>query len=271
MFGNYTGPYWSDGKYQESVEFGESEPVDALDALSRYHDTAYAHWSDDRHRRAADRIYNEDASVLSRSGDRHAEAARLAVKYGNDLGSRAGSYLTYGPLGPLKAGLDLGSDLYEKLTQGEMYKKEKAEIREYFKKDPKLARKAMTSVDVVDSRGPFGFVSHQPTGMSGHVLEAPADSVAVRNSNRIVPDKTNPDEYVLLPTGKYVRRKRAKRVAPLLVPIKPSHRLADVVESETYRNAAAKPLPGHVVRNGFDLTWNVNPLKMKRNKVKPRL
>lgn len=44
-YGNYCGPYWSDGQWQTSV-VGSSEPIDELDALCRNHDQAYAEGND---------------------------------------------------------------------------------------------------------------------------------------------------------------------------------------------------------------------------------
>jgi len=43
--GNYCGPGWSDGKYQNSVE-GKSKPVDKLDQLCKEHDESYARGED---------------------------------------------------------------------------------------------------------------------------------------------------------------------------------------------------------------------------------
>lgn len=43
--GNYCGPGWSEGKYQESVE-GTRTPVDKLDQLCKEHDSAYARGED---------------------------------------------------------------------------------------------------------------------------------------------------------------------------------------------------------------------------------
>lgn len=41
-YGNYVGPGWSDGKYQNSVAYGKSKPVDKFDNTARSHDTKYA-------------------------------------------------------------------------------------------------------------------------------------------------------------------------------------------------------------------------------------
>lgn len=41
MYGNYCGPYWSDGKFQSSV-VGTKEPIDEFDATCYRHDAIYA-------------------------------------------------------------------------------------------------------------------------------------------------------------------------------------------------------------------------------------
>lgn len=41
MYGNYCGPYWSDGKYQASV-VGNEKPIDELDRTCMVHDSVYA-------------------------------------------------------------------------------------------------------------------------------------------------------------------------------------------------------------------------------------
>jgi len=42
IHGNYCGPGWSGGKYQNSVYGSEVPPLDELDALCQKHDEAYA-------------------------------------------------------------------------------------------------------------------------------------------------------------------------------------------------------------------------------------
>lgn len=41
-FDNYTGPYWSDGRFQSSVKRGKAKPMTKLDVLSKKHDERYA-------------------------------------------------------------------------------------------------------------------------------------------------------------------------------------------------------------------------------------
>lgn len=41
MYGNYCGPYWSDGKFQTSV-VGTKEPIDEFDRTCMHHDASYA-------------------------------------------------------------------------------------------------------------------------------------------------------------------------------------------------------------------------------------
>jgi len=138
MTGRYTGPYWSDGKFQESVAFGESEPMDALDALSRLHDTAYAIYKDDRHREAADLIYGEDASILPGAG---AAAAAATVTYGNAAARRAARWASVqlNPVGQALFVYGELSDAKDRLS-GTYLAKEKDAIRELYKQDPKLKK-----------------------------------------------------------------------------------------------------------------------------------
>ncbi len=81
---NYTGPYLSNGQYQASVAFGDAEPKSKLDALSRFHDTAFATWEDYGHRTAANSIYNEEARKLE---SLFPQLAGSVVLYGNQLAS----------------------------------------------------------------------------------------------------------------------------------------------------------------------------------------
>lgn len=82
---NYIGPYWSDGKWQESVEFGDTEPLSLVDAASRLHDSAYAHYKDEQHRIAADEIYSETLKSLK---EKYASLADVPL-YGNYTKNRA--------------------------------------------------------------------------------------------------------------------------------------------------------------------------------------
>jgi hypothetical protein len=79
---NYTGPGVSDGKFQESVEFGTARPLDTLDFYSRMHDTVYKRYHDIWHRRAADKLYHDQAMKLKKA---FPWIAGTAVWYGNRL------------------------------------------------------------------------------------------------------------------------------------------------------------------------------------------
>lgn len=98
MITNYTGPYLSDGRFQESVPFGTTKPTSPLDALARLHDTAYAIYSDRNHREAADRIFYTEAMKLKTSG---ATTAAALVKYGNYAGRQASDIIAHARWGPL--------------------------------------------------------------------------------------------------------------------------------------------------------------------------
>lgn len=137
--GNYVGPYWSDGRVQPSVEWGESEPKHELDALARQHDSAYAKWQDREHREAADRIFADEARKLV---GKFPNLAANLVQYGN-YGMRQGSELAsasrYGLPGILYfAGKNILKS-HQMLT-GSYLKKETQDVKEYYSTDPKLRR-----------------------------------------------------------------------------------------------------------------------------------
>lgn len=56
--GNYIGPGWSDGQYQDSVAYGKTKPTSKLDVAAYRHDTSYARGENlDR----ADQVFVQDA------------------------------------------------------------------------------------------------------------------------------------------------------------------------------------------------------------------
>jgi len=131
---NYTGPYISNGKFQESVEFGDKPPKDQLDALSRLHDSAYFKWKDRLHRTAADSLYNESALELV---GRFPSLARVLVLYGNHAARSWDKLSTrfsqLGPLGILVGGVENMYDLNDYAMNGDQVKEE---ILNYYKNDP---------------------------------------------------------------------------------------------------------------------------------------
>jgi hypothetical protein len=142
--GNYTGPYWSDGRLQESVEFGSSDPQSELDKLSRLHDTAYAHYTDRQHREAADEIYERDAKVLA---GKFPELAGKLVLHGNYAARQRAQlnsdFATLGPLGLLKfAGTNMWNA--NKMIKGTYLKNEKADIERLYGTDPRKGQAAVT-------------------------------------------------------------------------------------------------------------------------------
>ncbi len=78
--GNYIGPHWSNGEFQESVEWGDKPPQSDLDLLAYYHDSAYAKYKDDDHREAADKLFAEEARKLGYS---MADISAVLVQQGN--------------------------------------------------------------------------------------------------------------------------------------------------------------------------------------------
>nr|UHS71943.1 MAG: hypothetical protein 2 [Luteoviridae sp.] len=158
--GEYTGPYWSNGEIQESVEWGEKSPQSQLDFLSRQHDSAYAHYKDARHREAADLLYMREAKKLA---GKFPEIAGNLVGYGNYTGRQVSrllgdvamsTKLTGNPLGGLlKYGME-GVVNSAKRLNGTYLEKELSDIHRFYSTDP--FKKKMPEVIELSSK-PGGF------------------------------------------------------------------------------------------------------------------
>lgn len=94
--GNYCGPGWSDGKYQNSV-VGLLEPVDEFDATCKEHDAAYATTNDSSARTYADNLFVSQnfGKSLHRSVAAVAVAVNRIPRWFNPLGNN--KYTTYYP------------------------------------------------------------------------------------------------------------------------------------------------------------------------------
>jgi len=146
--GNYVGPYWSDGRLTESVEWGDKPALNALDELARRHDAAYAHYKDEKHREAADMLFAEEAKKLKQKyGSKWAEdpqiAARL-VEYGNHTTRQIKSLAKIGVLGPAALPWLIykqASNMIDnhKRMKGTYLTKEVGDIRRFYETDPKRA------------------------------------------------------------------------------------------------------------------------------------
>jgi len=138
---NYIGPYWSDGKWQESVEFGDKPALSGVDAASRLHDSAYAHYTDEAHRIAADEIYSD---TLRKLNEPLAGLADVPL-YGNYVKNRVSEYGSDFLTGFKYAGLlgGLGSLVYngikgiirsnDLIQNGKRYRDE---VLDYYDTDP---------------------------------------------------------------------------------------------------------------------------------------
>jgi hypothetical protein len=132
--GNYTGPYWSNGKVQESVEWGDSAPQSELDRLSRQHDSAYAKFKDDAHREAADMIYNREAQKLKQ---RFPSLAGNLVLHGNRAARSVGVGTFMNPIGALGGLIYTAGGVIAKSMAGENYlKKELTDVSKYYENEP---------------------------------------------------------------------------------------------------------------------------------------
>jgi len=145
--GNYTGPYWSDGKLQTSVLFGESDAINALDELSRLHDSAYAFYPDRAHREAADRLYAQEARKLT---GMFPSIAGNVVQYGNYAVRQGGKLFddvkTFGFLPGigtlLGAAKFVGGNILnsQKMINGTYLKKETEDVKSLYGKDPRKSK-----------------------------------------------------------------------------------------------------------------------------------
>jgi len=129
----YTGPFWSNGRFQSSVKFGSNKPIDETDYESRLHDTAYAVYDDDAHRTVADWLYKER---LDKIPTLKAKIVKNLPYYGNQLNAGHVS----GLLSPLSilALYDYILRVYNterKFKNGE-YMKEIADVQNLYKQDP---------------------------------------------------------------------------------------------------------------------------------------
>lgn len=144
--GNYVGPYWSNGKVQSSVEWGDLDPFNDLDRLARMHDAAYAHFPDEKHREAADQLFADEAEKLKvKYGKKFADDpkfAAAAVRYGNYAMRQAGKLARYavGPtplFGALKFGVENIIEMHKRIS-GTHLKNELERVRKFYMTDPKL-------------------------------------------------------------------------------------------------------------------------------------
>lgn len=187
-FGNYIGPYWSNGQLQSSVKFGEKEAKSALDGLARLHDTAYAVYSDRKHREAADFIFAEKAKKLV---GRFPHLAADLVKYGNYTGRQASQlgsdFKKYGPLGVIKFG---ATNIYNmnKMLNGTYLKNEKADIEKLYSQDPKIKKTAMMKAKT-SMVGPSSKLlsGSKPPKTTGATPRVKSTQVAVAETGSIMP------------------------------------------------------------------------------------
>lgn len=152
----YTGPYISDGRIQSSVEFGQTPPVNALDEQSRLHDSAYAHYKDYGHLRAADVLYDRNVSKLGPLG----KTVGTTVLYGNQAMSSIGNISSAGYLGPFSivyGAVKNSYNLYDFMLNEEKYI---SDVEKYYATDPgwKKSPSSLPTSDVMNTQ-----VDNEPT------------------------------------------------------------------------------------------------------------
>jgi len=201
--GNYVGPYWSDGKLQESVEWGDKPALHALDELARQHDAAYAHYKDEKHREAADMIFAAEAKKLKQKyGSKWADdpqvAARL-VEYGNHTARQISKLASIWKTGPFKLpGLIVHQvsnmiDNHKRMT-GTYLTKEMGEIRKLYETDPQR-QKVIDTVSTSSQRKKPGW-----TGPTVDLVPRNSKESAGKASQSVKPasPKTGPTSTPIL-------------------------------------------------------------------------
>lgn len=210
---NYIGPHWSDGKWQESVEFGNAPALSEVDAASRLHDSAYAHFKDEAHRIAADEIYSK---TLKKLKEKYAFLADVPL-YGNYTKNRASEFgsnfvtgMKYGGLvGGLASlvysgvkGIVRNNDL---IQHGEKYRRE---VMQYYDTDP---GKPKTAQNIINKIAP---VTHPPP-------KAPLQNIeTIQNNDMFKKNRTAPAPSDSVQPVKVPKNK----VQPLYKPLKKKKR-----------------------------------------------
>lgn len=285
MSGNYTGPYWSDGKIQESVEFGDAPVMSELDRLSRLHDTAYAHYKDAKHREAADLIYAREAKKLGAS-DR---AIGDAVQYGNYAARGANKLLdnvstgsAFGPLGMAAGAVytAVGNIVdSQKRIDGTYLAKEIGDVQSLYDRDPwnlrptekvQLSNRGKELTEWTSSTlGRARAMARAALAKTQDEVSRLAKNPVIHNPTRIVPEHES-QTHIVLPNGvRLKRKKRRKSKRTEIEKVLPTPRAAAVAELAHAVSKHQFPQGAVVVNNGFDPTWTIKGRKNK-NKVQPR-
>jgi hypothetical protein len=205
---NYTGPYWSDGKLQSSVEFGQTPPTSALDAESRLHDSAYAHYQDLAHRMAADAIYDARVEKLGGLGT----LAGTAVAYGNQAlrsGKNLIDYSEYGLVGLIVGSLINDYNLNDYMMNVDKYKKE---VLAYYATDPGWAGRGETPTtdEPRVTRRKYAEKASDPGPKAESVID-PAKRPTVYPHNQYDHDNQEASSYEYNPYPVYYRRGGRRR------------------------------------------------------------
>lgn len=219
---NYTGPYWSDGKFQESVEFGASAPLSDLDRASRLHDSAYARYKDEKYRIAADIIYQDTLKTIDSAS---ARLIRGLPVYGNYTKNRAMEYgealasgMKFGGLPGAVGSLAVASikNLFKQndlLLNLDKYKKE---VRDYYATDPLKSTHQSYGLELNVEPAAKPTITKQPQKL-GHDPAPPQKLEKLENDpmrfarNKVTPAPTPPVEKSSAPLRPYKPLKRAKR------------------------------------------------------------
>lgn len=161
----YTGPGVSNGKFQNSVEFGDRTPLDTLDFYSRMHDSAYAKYKDKWHRRAADQLYYDQAMKLRQA---FPWVAANAVWHGNKL------LMGDNPLSKPSA------------HEVEVLRSAKRDLMRYFDEDPHYSYYVKLYPDAYQSREKQRKKESKHTSLPSTVIEVQKKALAEKRNDEVV-------------------------------------------------------------------------------------
>ncbi len=269
-YGNYVGPFWSNGERQTSVRWGDKAPVDAYDDAARRHDAAYANWPDDRHRMAADLIFMEEVRKEDKKTGRNMASdpafAAKAVVYGNYAARRAMDIEASGGMTALVgtsmkkgkdiakagstglAGVALGEAKYIYDTQrmleynakhgGSHYMREQEDVRDFYKTAPKPTKysakasstAAKQQVDAIQEPAVAGSQSSVGKGPTSSERGTPLNPIELKGKQDFEPP----------PTQRFLTRKLAMRQYNNLKSFLGLRKVAD--ESKNKKNSIV-PMP----------------------------
>lgn len=267
---NYTGPYWSNGRFQSSVEFGDAPPIDDVGVQSRLHDTAFAHFGDARHRTAADWIYYQN---LQKVPGVKSSVVRALPFYGN-LASAGHVSGLFSPLSPI-AVFDylLRVHRTSKEIKSGGYAKEIADVLNLYKTDPyKMGLAASVPIMYQQLRGsrkeqPADWLN-PPGPISGDVGQLPKQAWPDNPSQEVPGTDLTPIQEVTIDANGNISPRKPVSAAPPPVSMGDIANAATMLGKENLDFLANKE-EGHMFNTIVYRPYR--PLKRKRYRITQRM